>query len=206
MYFHTFASSGLRCWLRQIPEERAGVQIQQASPGASVHLQELLGQNLWRTQAPPGVQSWSVQGAAEIRCRGGDLLHGFGDGWGKTGLSSQGYFLIWAARSFNCSSGLRPLDGSRVSPRAQRAFLQSWIRRHQQLSLSGENGQEGWDCHLLLQAEALGVMERNVAQVLRNVESSCFLAMYTVYTNKTKLTRKVTEGELLFATATSTIL
>lgn len=155
MYFHIFASSGLRCWLRQIPEERAGVQIQQKSPGASVHLQELLGQNVWRTQAPPGVQSWSVQGAAEIRCRGGDLLHGFGDGWGKTGLSSEGCFLIWAARWFNCSSRLRPLDGSRVSPRAQRAFLQSWIRRHQQLSLSGENGQEGWDRHLLLQVEAL---------------------------------------------------
>lgn len=37
-----------------------------------------------------------------------------------------------------------PVDGSRVSPWAQCAFLQSGLWRHQQLPISGEDCQERW--------------------------------------------------------------
>lgn len=77
------ARAGLRRGLRQVPEERAGAQVQPAGPGEAVHLAALLGEDLRGAQAPPGVQPPAVQGAAEVRGGSGHLLHGFRDGRGE---------------------------------------------------------------------------------------------------------------------------
>lgn len=109
--------SGRRGGLCQIPEERVGAQVQQASVGAAIQLQKLLGENLRWTQAPPGVQPWAVQGAAEIRRRRGDLLHGFRDGRGKRVLLGGREAL--GGRLTQCLL----TDGGGVPPWDQRAVL-----------------------------------------------------------------------------------
>lgn len=160
------ALTGLRCRLCQIPKEWTGVQIQPASPGAAVHVQTLVGEDLRWTQASSRVQPRAVQGAAEVRGGGRHLLHRLRDGRGEKrdvlyslsvkilacavicGLVLLFYSCLRISAVNEHKVWLEPFpspDGCGVPPRAQCAFFQSGLWRHQQLPLSGKDGQKRWN-------------------------------------------------------------